>query len=234
MDSVYWNEHQLRSDGANISILAIGDSWFWYPFPGGNLLSEVDTLTRQKQHTILAKGNNGAEAFDYVSDFAGFNDLRPLLRDDCSGATSESDCFRTGRGGLTDFLQQVDAHYRTLIGRIYTYTSLDCLILMHSYDYAVPDGRSVFRGGKAWLKPALDDAGVPAALHQACIVYLLNRFHATLVEVCKLDPAHLHVIDSRGVLTPSDWANELHPKGSGFRKIVHQRWLPVLRSFNLA
>ena len=38
---------------------------------------------------------------------------------------------------------------RRLIGLIYTHTSLDCVILMHSYDYAIPDGRGV--AGSPWV-----------------------------------------------------------------------------------
>lgn len=96
---------------------------------------------------------NGAEAFDYVdgkykqavlhalkfygsglsavfisggNDFAGFNDMRPLLNLNCTNATTAEDCFKSGDGGLSDFLERMELYYRTLIGRIYTYTSLDC------------------------------------------------------------------------------------------------------------
>ena len=262
--ALYYDDFSMNNANppTTASILAIGDSWFWYPFPGGSLLNNIDLLTRQKQHTILAKGNNGAEVFDYVhgvyerqvstalklygwglsavlisgggNDFAGFNDLRPLLKDNCAGAASASDCFKVGTDGLSQFLRDVDANFRTLIGRIYTHTNLNCMVFMHTYDYAIPDGRPVFRNGKAWLKPALDDAQVPAALQQACVIYLMDRFYATLKSICALDPQHLFVVDSRGTLGPSDWANELHPKSFGFGKIVKQRWEPMLVANNLA
>ena len=105
---------------------------------------------------------------------------------------------------------------------------------MHTYDYAIPDGRPVFRNGKAWLKPALIDAKVPTALQQACVIYLMDRFYATLKSICALDPQHLFAVDSRGTLGPSDWANELHPKSVGFTKIVKQCWEPILIANNLA
>ncbi len=74
---------------------------------------------------------NGAEAFDYVdgkykqavlhalkfygsglsavfisggNDFAGFNDMRPLLNLNFTNATTAEDCFKSGDGGLSDFL----------------------------------------------------------------------------------------------------------------------------------
>lgn len=246
---------------ATPSILGIGDSWFWYPFPGGSLISYLGPLVDKKEHTVLVCGMNGAEAFDYVdgkyknlitgalrrygrslsavfisgggNDFAGFNDMRPLLNLDCSNAQRAADCFRNGDGGLGRFLESMDQYYRRLIGLIYTLTSLDCLIVMHSYDYAIPDGRGVMRG-KGWLKPALVDAGVPEPLQSDCVRYLIDAFHAMLTDIASTDPSHLLIVDSRGTLAESDWANELHPKGAGFRKIVRERWKPVLESENLA
>ena len=65
-DNIYWHEPLMRLDGAVPSILAIGDSWFWYPLPGGSLASSLAKLVAPHQHTMLVFGNNGAEAFDYV------------------------------------------------------------------------------------------------------------------------------------------------------------------------
>ena len=48
------------------------------------------------------------------------------------------------------------------------------------------------------------------------------------------DPAHLLIVDSRGTLAEKDWANELHPKGKGFKKIAKERWKPVLKGAGLA
>lgn len=257
----YWDEAAMRSAHATPSILAIGDSWFWYLFPGGNLINNLGPVVEGKGHTIFAVGMNGAEAFDYVegkykdrvigalrlygrslsavlisgggNDFAGFNDMRPLLNLDCTGAQTAADCFRSGDGGLGTFLDWMDQYYRRLIGLIYTHTSMECLITLHSYDYAIPHGRALF-GGAGWLKPALVAAGVPEVLHRDCVRYLIDAFHDMLTGIASLDPAHLLVVDSRGALADTDWANELHPKGKGFRKIVKERWKPVLKNAGLA
>jgi hypothetical protein len=259
--NVYWNEANVQAAGAIPTILAIGDSWFWYPFPGGSLISYLGPLVEPKAHVVLAKGMNGAEAYDYVegkysddvsgalrfygsdlsavfisgggNDFAGFNDMRPLLNLDCSGAETAEDCFRSGDGGLDAFLKRTEHYYRTLIGHIYTLTPVHCVMVMHSYDYAIPDGRGVF-GGKGWLKPALEAAGVPESLQRDCVRYLITRFHSMLTSISSGDPDHLLVVDSRGTLDEGDWANELHPKGKGFKKIANERWKPVLHRANLA
>lgn len=259
--SHYWDESQMRNAGVSPSILAIGDSWFWYPFVGGSLVNNIGNIVNGKGHVVLAKGMNGAEAYDYVdgkyarsirealrlygsglsavlisgggNDFAGFNDMRPLLKDNCSAETTARGCFRTGATGLQAFIEQMDQYYRKLIGIIYTRTSPNCLIVMHSYDYAIPNGKGVF-GGSGWLKPALVSAQVPANLHQNCVTYLIDSFHKMLTNIASLDPTHLSIVDSRRTLLPSDWANELHPKGSGFTKIANTCWKPVLKNLGLA
>ena len=126
----------------------------------------------------------------------------------------------------------MDRYYRMLIGLIYTRTSLDCLIVLHSYDYAIPDGRGVF-GSAGWLKPALSDAGVPESLQVDCVRYLIDALHDMLVKISAGDPKHLLVVDSRGTLDATDWANELHPKGKGFKKIARKAWKPVLKEAGL-
>lgn len=259
--NVYWDEGAMQTAGVIPSIVGIGDSWFWYPFPGGSLISYLGELVEARSHNIFAVGMNGAEAFDYVegkyknqvnrtlkfygsslsavfisgggNDFAGFNDMRPLLNLDCTGAETATDCFRSGDGGLSSFLERMEQYYRKLIGLVYTYTSLDCVIVMHCYDYSIPDGRGVF-GGAGWLKPALAAAGVPDLLHRDCVRYLIDAFHKLQADIASSDPEHLLVVDSRGTLSDDDWANELHPKGKGFEKIAEKRWKPVLAGASLA
>ncbi|BDT67862.1 hypothetical protein os1_20400 [Comamonadaceae bacterium OS-1] len=261
MSNFYWDATIMQNQGAFPTMMAIGDSWFWYLFPGGSLINYIGPMVETKSHVILVKGMNGAEAFDYVdgkyaksinqalklygsglsavlisgggNDFAGFNDMRPLLKDKCSKETTAEGCFQAGEQGLDGFLDRMDQYYRKLIGVIYTRTSLDCHIIMHSYDYAIPDGKGVF-GQQGWLQPALVNAGVPPDLQQLCVKLLLDRFHKVLLNIVAMDPGHLHLVDSRGTLGAGDWANELHPTGGGFKKIAIQKWGPLLRDIGLA
>ena len=258
----FWDETaMLASDHPNPTILAIGDSWFWYPFVGGSLINNLGRIVQSRNHVIFAKGMNGAEAFDYVdgkyakviqvalkrygtglsavfisgggNDFAGFNDMRPLLKSDCSAQADAAGCYLDGDPGLRGFLDHMDQYYRKLIGVVYTHTAPDCFIVMHSYDYAIPSGKGVFGGG-SWLKAALVDAKVPERLHGACVKYLLDAFHNVLANICALDPNHLVLVDSRGTLTQAEWANELHPTSEGFAKIAEKCWAPELRRLRLA
>ena len=61
-----WDESILTRDGLFPTVLAIGDSWFWYP--KNNLLNQLHKrLNRKKRHLILVRGHSGAEAVEYQS-----------------------------------------------------------------------------------------------------------------------------------------------------------------------
>jgi hypothetical protein len=262
--NVYWNANELANDNRAPSILAIGDSWFWYPFPGGSLLNRLGPLVDTMQHTIFAFGNNGAEAFDYVrgvyrdqlasgleswgnglsavfisgggNDFAGFNDLRPVLKPDCSKIKTARGCFLTGPGKRFDqLLSRAEQSLDELIQWIFAESRPGTTVTLHPYDYAIPTGKGVFSGNKgAWLKPALDDAQVPVALQRPCMVFLIDQLFARLQRLTTKHQPRVFLVDSRGVLTDGDWANELHPKPAGFRKLAEQAWRPVLQLQGLA
>lgn len=264
-ENVYWDWNEMQAAGRVPSILALGDSWFWYPFPGGSLLNCLGRLVAPKQHSILAFGNNGAEIYDYVhgkyakavrnalrlfndgslsavflsgggNDFAGFNDLRPLLRANCAGAGSADDCFRTGdEDGTLDWLmERTREAYATLIGQILLARNSRVKIFVHTYDYAIPSGHGVFGNNATWLKKSLDDAEVPEGLQRDCIRKLLARFAKELDGVANQSGGRVICVDSRDTLSDDDWANELHPKPKGFKKIAEQKWLPALVAEGLA
>ncbi len=181
--NIYWYEPSMVSDGVVPSILAIGDSWFWYPLPGGSLATSLARLVAPREHTILAFGNNGAEAFDYVNgvyadrieralerygdgcsavfvsgggnDFAGFNDLRPILGLDCSTCATADACFNHGTlaGDIEELFDRVQAYHIELIDRVAARVPAAARIFVHNYDYAIPTGKGVI--GKGWLRPAL-------------------------------------------------------------------------------
>jgi len=261
-DYLYWHEPTMLLDGAMPSIIAIGDSWFWYPLPGGSLATSLSRIVGPQQHTILAYGNNGAEAFDYVegvyaavidgalarygtslsavfvsgggNDFAGFNDLRPLLGVNCSACADAAACFNhgTGPGTIEDLFTRVRRYYIELIDRIAADVPAAARVFVHNYDYALPSGQGVI-GDKAWLKPALAAAKVPSGLRAPCVRYLIDQFSLQLTDLETLYAGRVVFVDSRGTLAAGDWANELHPKAAGFNKIARQRWRPALEDAGL-
>ena len=259
---VYYGRNATLEPGAFPSILAIGDSWFWYPLPGGSLATSLSRIVGPHQHTMLAFGNNGAEAFDYVegvyadvieralarygtslsavfvsgggNDFAGFNDLRPLLGVNCSNCADAAACFNhgTGPGTIEDLFARVRRYYIELIDRIAANVPAAARVFVHSYDYALPSGQAVI-GDKAWLKPALAAAKVPNGLRAPCVRYLIDEFSQQLTDLETLYAGRVVFVDSRNTLAAGDWANELHPKAAGFNKIARERWRPALENAGL-
>ena len=263
-ENVYWDSQWLANDNKSASILAIGDSWFWYPFPGGSLLNALGPIVATREHTLLAFGNNGAEAFDYVdgvyrtqvetglrmhgaglsavfisgggNDFAGYNDLRPLLNLDCSAAADAPGCFKPGNaaGTIDALMQRTQLELDRLIAKVFAAARAGTEVFLHNYDYAYPTGKGIFGGDSGWLEPALDDARVPAGLQRPCVIYLIDRLTAVIDTLAAKYPNRVFAIDSRNTLAQADWANELHPKPDGFQRIAQQRWRPVLVSRGLA
>ena len=262
--TVYWDWDSMQNDGHQPAILAIGDSWFWYPLPGGSLITQLARVLKPDYSWVLAVGNNGAEAFDYAAgkyakavrsalslhgssvsavfisgggnDFAGFNDLRPLLKSDCSQAQSPEDCFRPGMEDrtLAWLLKKTSESYRALIGQILVSTSPATPVFVHNYDYAYPSGKGVFGKNSSWLKPALDDAKVPDKLQRGCVKTLIDQHTLMLKELLSLNANRIVFVDSTNTLAETDWANELHPKSKGFKKIAVEKWRPILMSRGLA
>ena len=250
--------------GVYPSILAIGDSWFWYPLPGGSLINHLGSLVESREHVVLALGYNGAESVDYTvgkyrktirtalkhhgkslsavfisgggNDFAGFNDLRPMLAADCSAAKSASACFRDGdsNGTLGWTMHRLAESYRILIEQVVDYCTPRTKVILHTYDYALPSGIGLFGDESKLLLPALIDANVPVALRAACVKHVIDRLTEELNELRSFDTKRIVLVDSRGCLDADEWANEIHPKPAGFKRIAEERWHPVLRDLGLA
>ena len=255
----------MPTSGTPASILAIGDSWFWYP-KVTNLLAEVSAVVRPDYSDIMALGYLGAKLDDYISvkgryakDFA--RQLRPNfvryysavmisgggndavdwglgLKDDCSHETTAAGCLdetrltglMTALGG--SLLAMIDA-----IGDAFTNVGQRADIFIHCYAYAPPNGigfkSPLFGIGltKPWLKPAMDARQVvdDYTLRKEIVRLLIDRLAATFAEFDS-PTERIFVIQSQRTLDPdTDWDNELHPNGEGFRKLVHGPWLDVLR-----
>jgi hypothetical protein len=245
----YWDETQMMGDGLLPDILAIGDSWFWYPF--NNLLIPIWGLWAGGK-TVLAQGVVGAEATELASgkwlknfraalrgwntiravlvsaggnDFAGMDDMARILRPDCSSAVTGEDCFDAAATEQLMF-HDVAGAYGVLLEEVKSRRP-EALVFLHNYDYAMPTGEGIFGFGH-WLKEPMDAVGVPAAVQPLAVDYLINVFSDALAKVQADYPDHVLLVDSRGTLSPGDWANELHPTPAGFEKLVDRAWSPAL------
>ena len=152
--------------GAYPAILAIGDSWFWYP-KVPNLLEGISAVVKPVYSNILALGNIGATLESYLKgkyapDFAtalrpadatysavmisgGGNDVVNwglCLKQDCSGETEAANCINDA--ALADVMTDLTANLLAMISEVHQ--AYDAArrsrpdIFVHSYDYAPPNG----------------------------------------------------------------------------------------------
>ncbi|MGD0266727.1 MAG: hypothetical protein ABSD47_17490 [Candidatus Methylomirabilota bacterium] len=111
-------------------------------------------------------------------------------------------------------------------------------ILVHGYDYPVPDGRG-FLGGWGplpgpWLEPGFREKGFEDLGSRIAIAHdLIERFNTMVQALPALpDLQHVHYINLRNTLRTDAqyrdwWANELHPTERGFHAVA-ERFAAVL------
>ena len=108
----------------------------------------------------------------------------------------------------------------------------NCEIFVHNYDYIWPNGEAFKLGpvkAGPWVKPYLDGVGLTDPTGQRVVTsWLIDQLTSLLNELASIYP-RVRVIDGRGtLLLASEWDNEIHPKGAGFKKLAEERWAPVL------
>ena len=252
------------------SILAIGDSWFWYPknnilqamiehpdvpyvysniqvlgYNGACLSQYVGLDPNEKNYTkelAYELDRKQSQYYSAVLISGGGNDAvnyQLALKPDCSGISRAEDCIHPEN--LDALLQQLSRALHLLLHEIlWTFDKQERQvdIFIHGYDYPIPDGRAF--GGKLktdgpWLKRAMDICLVTGdmAQRQRISDIMIDALNNMLSRFAN-EERGVHFIDSRGILSKGadhnkDWANEMHPTFSGFKKVFEQSWLPVLR-----
>jgi hypothetical protein len=240
----YWNEAVMQYNNEVPDILAIGDSWFWYP--ANNLLNPINNFWNGNK-TILALGNNGAKAVEYTgkykrsirdavrgyktkvravlisgggNDFAGQEDMDKIIRIGCADATTIDACFQPSQPDAL-FDSVLDA-YVDLVTLIWGFIP-GAKIFIHDYDYAIP-GKTDWIGFGQWLKTPMNLASVPADLQQSLVNRLIDDFGSSMKAFADTNPG-VTFIHSAGTLKQEDeWSNELHPTPEGFEKIAKTCW----------
>ena len=234
------------------TLVAEGDSWF--DFPGNDILEalernhgyEVESVAHAgdtvesmaydtKQYDRLAKcivklAERGITP-QAILLLGGGNDI---AGDALAGLLNHS---RAPSKGLNDkvtagvFDERLFEAYVTLVSAV---TEL-CIrsfgdrvpILLHGYDYPVPDGRG-FWGGYwflpgPWLEPSLRQKGYdPMGEGRRMLKTLIDHFNTMLKRVAESSGfSHVSFVDLRSALPVAGshtdwWADELHPTSKGF------------------
>jgi hypothetical protein len=232
-------------------LLALGDSWFDYPIR--DVLTNLDTQYGYNIESSARKGDSIEFGMSHVGQLDKFARLVDKLvsvgaspkailvsfgGDDIAGAEfgmliNDFDLPASGWNeqivaGVIE--TRIANAYRLLVAKINALTTGGPLgqtfpILIHGYDYPVPDGRGFLGGWGAlpgpWLKPGFDEKLFADLVQNTQLMtVLIDRFNKMLQTIV-LEPGFekVHYIDLRKTLSNAPatyrnwWANELHPTG---------------------
>ena len=236
-------------------LLAVGDSWFDYPIHdiltrlednyGYNVESsahrgdpietmvsragQLDKLSRCMDKIVALGASPKAILVSGGGDDIAGKEFGMLINNiDLTPITGWNEQVLAG---VID--TRIAAAYRLMILAINSLCKKDrgrtFPIVVHGYDYPVPDGRGFLGGGwflpGPWLKPGFDEklfADLSATTQM--MVTIIDRFNKMLQSLVK-EPGFENVtyIDLRGTLSnalPDTykqwWANEIHPNAGGF------------------
>lgn len=244
-------------------LVAEGDSWFDYPF--NDILSLLEDQHGYDVESVAHKGDRveemayGGGQLDELTrrlekllrqgiipraillsgggnDVAG-DEFGMLLNHAGSAISGLNDQVVTG---VID--QRVRLAYVTILNAV-THVCQARLertlpILVHGYDYPVPDGRG-FLGGwwflpGPWLEPGFREKGFARLPQRITLAkQLIDRFNGQLRAVAALSAfPHVTFVDLRGTLSIGAdyrtwWDNELHPTRLGFERVT-QRFADAL------
>lgn len=246
-------------------LIAVGDSWFDYlgePFRRDDILERLEGAGYDIESTAragaaveaIAYGGNAqlvdlAKCLDKVqrrgvvpkaillsgggNDIAG-NEFGMLLNDAKSPIAGWNDEVVDGV-----INQRIATAYRTVLDAItqfcHYYFKQELTILIHGYDYAVPDGRG-YLGGLGclpgpWLQPGFFEKHFKDLSKATAMVQdLIDRFN-TMLQKLEQEPTykdHVRYVNLRRTLSNvlpgrayrTWWANELHPEPKGFDAVT--------------
>lgn len=239
-------------------LIAEGDSWFDYPFH--DVLRILEDHHGYDVESVAHKGDRVEEMAYTDGQLEEFTRLiEKILRrktipraillsgggNDLAGKEFGMllNHFASAIAGLNDSIvegvidERAKMAYITIISKVTRVCQQrigqSLPIIIHGYDYSVPDGRG-FLGGwwflpGPWLEPGFREKGFSQLQDRINLAKdLIDRFNEMLQDVASLPNFnHVHYIDLRGILSVSsnykdDWANELHPTEDGFEKVTAQ------------
>lgn len=237
-------------------LVAEGDSWFDYPL--NDVLRLLEDHHGYDVESVAHKGDRVEEMAYGLGQLEEFTRrLEKLLRRNVipkavllSGGGNDVagpefgmliNHARSPVAGLNQQIldgvisERIQAAYVTILSAITRLCeqrlNLRVPILIHGYDYPVPDGRG-FLGGwwflpGPWLEPGFREKGYDELkVRIALAKQLIDRFNTMLQNVAGLpDFPHVKYIDLRNTLSvgkdyKKDWANELHPTPAGFERVT--------------
>jgi len=244
-------------------LMAEGDSWFDYPWT--DILRLLEDEHGYDVHSVARAGDQIEQMAYSGGQLERFSrQLEKLLRNGqipkavlLSGGGNDIagtefgmllDHANSAAAGINEQVaagvidQRIRLAYVTILSAVTevceAWIQRPLPILVHGYDYSVPDGRG-FLGGWAflpgpWLEPGFRDKGfIRLNVRKSMARNLVDRFNAMLIRVADMPEfPHVTYIDLRKTLSTGAnykqyWENELHPTVKGFR-LVTDHFVEVL------
>jgi lysophospholipase L1-like esterase len=209
--------------------------------PGGQLESLVKGIlsTGEKEKSLIRAIIVSCCANDVVDDATKLpHSQLPLL----------VNTFQPGQPFLNEaeVYKAVDQELRALLGKTLSSLVEACKnnndwsvpILIHGYDYPIPDGIDT-TGLKRWLsKPLIDKGYADLAMRKQIMKDLIDRLNAMQIDLIK-DPYFNQVshLDLRGTLSSNDadykeyWQDELHPSNAKGYPLIAAKFVERLKQF---
>jgi hypothetical protein len=246
----------IRQFPKRLVIVSEGDSWFSYPLTA-NLADHVEMMNDFSMLRLEHNGDQAREILDggsgqlrklrhYLKNYpvdllmmsAGGNDLVArelgrMLDKKAAGATWQS---AVKLAVLTTVLDDIVAAYSRLLDARDALRPR-CVVVAHSYCYFQPTGRKatgpfgLLKSGP-WMRPVLSARGIdPDTEGREVARLLVDELHARLAALAASRP-RFQLVDMRAALPVDDvhWADEIHPSGTGFRRLAENYWRPLLRA----
>ena len=220
-------------------IVAVGDSWFQYPFL---LRDVVDYLSGV--YTVFSVSASGATLSDYLKDSTSLEAIAQVAPDffllsggsnDLLGDTfpdlirSVPDPAKTGperylSDTFTKKMATVGEQYGRLL-RLVNLSDSTVNVLIHGYDYIIPVDASAHDNRTSWIGKVLTEKGVRSQPDREAIMrYVIDAFNEQLQRVAT---AYTNVtyLDLRGTIRRTDsltdyWYDEIHPNDKGFLSVA--------------
>ena len=246
----------IRQFPQRLVIVSEGDSWFSYPL-NANIADYIEMMS---DFSMLRLEHNGDQAREilgvgseqlkklkyYLKSYpldallmsAGGNDLVAkdlprVLNKKVVGATWQS---TIKLDVLTTVLDEVVAGFARLLDARDALRP-KCVVVAHSYCYFQPTGRKAtgpfgLLTVGPWMRPVLLAKGIdPATEGVELARYLVDELHARLQGLAATHP-RFELVDMRAALPVDEvhWADEIHPSGTGFRRLAQDYWRPLLRA----
>ena len=236
-----WADEQKSLGNKPLTILAEGDSWFRYVV-GKAVVFQLERLMNIKIQNIASPGDEVSQMlsprqlerlvkllkqgpakgwkYDCLHFSGGGNDL--VGKDRFHKWLNE---YQTGMSAL-ELINQTTLHaefalirssYEELI-KLRDKHSPKTHLFFHGYDFAIPNGEGVCWLGP-WMQPGLSFRRIPKTKRRDVVRLFLSQF-AQLLDSIAEQHNRVVIVPTQGILTDTDWANELHPTNSGFKKIA--------------